>query len=307
MWKNKRGRKDGDTAKKPVRYKKRARTDKNKGDDKVKNRGKGKVKCPVWVANGTGKSHPELERVIARPFISTVFFNPQTESFGFPVPDREDGEPHILGGLHARMKSKFFKKIELPKVTKIVGKPRRLPSSKGEGSRADKSLERAIKEGAFPDNASPYGRAVWDHWTEMGHVPVMAQLPVVMTRANLCTAGDYFTVSTEDGSLHLWELKTGWPLPAAAAPGQPGTMSAPLSLVENTAVNRWQVQVELTRMAYEREMGMKIDAAHVIHAWQEREEGRHEYTTRVKVIEHADLSPPGWPSAVDMTAVYQAL
>lgn len=265
-----------------------------------------KIKCPVWVANGTGKTHPELERVLARPFVSTVFFNPGSKSFGFPVPDRE--HPHILGGLHARMKSKLFQKIELPKVTKIVGKPRRLPSSKGDGSRADRELERAIAAGAFPPQGGKegaYARAVWNHWVSLGHTPVLSQLPVVMTRANLCTAGDYFTVCDEDGSLHLWELKTGWPVSDPKQP--PGKMSAPLETVDNTAVNRWQVQVELTRMAYEREMGMKIDGAHVIHAWQEREEGYHQYTTRVKVIGHADLTPPGWPAAVDMSAVYQAL
>lgn len=71
-----------------------------------------KVKCPVWVAtpNASAK-HAQIKSVIERPFVSTVFFNPTTKSFGFPVPDRD--QPHILGGLHARMKSKLFQKVKM--------------------------------------------------------------------------------------------------------------------------------------------------------------------------------------------------
>jgi hypothetical protein len=267
-----------------------------------------KVKCPVWVASPVSvKRHPEMDAVLARPFISTVFFNPATKSFGYPVPNKD--APHVLGGLHARMKTKFFRGVELPKKTKIVGKPRKMPSSKGDGSRADRELERAIASGAFPladeGIGGAYARAVWDHWASMGHTPIVAQLPVVIVRANVCTAGDYFTVGP-DGGLHLWELKTGWPYTRKDGVRE-SKMSEPLAHVENTAFNRWQLQVELTRMAYQREMGMKIDQSHVIHAWREREEGYHKYTTRVRVMTHEDLTPPGWPASVDMDAVYARL
>ena len=55
-------------------------------------------------------------------------------------------------------------------------------------------------------------------------------------------------------------------------------------------------------------MGMKIDACHVIHAWQERREGYHEYKTKVQVIDPSvDLDPVNWPSRVDMNAAYAKL
>ena len=207
-----------------------------------------KLKCPVWVKSPTNE-HPQLTAVLERPFLSTVFFDPVYKCFGYPVPGRD--RPHILGGLHKRMKTKFFNGVEMPRREFKKGtKPRRIGSSKGDGSKADKELELAIGAGQFKarDNDGPYSYAVWKHWESIGHVPIAAQLPVVLPGANLCTAGDYFTICTEDGTLHLWELKTGWPVDCKKV----RIFEAPLDLVWDLPRNRWQLQVELTRLAYEK-------------------------------------------------------
>lgn len=294
-----------------------------KTKSKKKRQKTGPIKCPVWVKSPNA-SHPELDKVLERPFLSAIFFNPAHKSFGYPVPGRD--KPHVLGGLHNRLRTKFFGKRDLPKVQNLVsvfgfdllyskqdrkwkGKPLQLPSSKGDGSKADKQLEAAIAKGAFPDaSSSDYARSVWEHWASIGHVPILSQLPVVLTKANVCTAGDYFTRCEADGTLHLWELKTGWPLPLVSEKEASHWFSAPLDGVKDTPQNRWQLQVEMTRIAYEREMGMKIDACHVIHAWLERRLGYDVYATKVKVLSLLeDLDPPGWPTQMNLNAAYDKL
>lgn len=71
-----------------------------------------KLKCPVWVKSPINE-HPQLTAVLERPFLSTVFFDPVYKCFGYPVPGRD--RPHILGGLHKRMKTKFFNGVEMPR------------------------------------------------------------------------------------------------------------------------------------------------------------------------------------------------
>lgn len=272
---------------------------------------------PVWttpdalVAEGRGKTgHPGLDAQIAKPFLASIFIDQQTGCFRFPVEGQE--HPHTLGGLHVRMRQKFFKNKELPVRPPSKGKePRRLASSKVEGSRADRALEKAIKTGKAPPATSKYAAAVWKYWEETGHRPVLAQLPVVLPRQNIATAGDYFTVHTDavtgETRLHLWELKTGWPYVYKNV-AEAGVMSAPLDHVWMTTWNRWQLQVLITQMAYERELGLVIDGgSHVLHAWLERPFGLSGYECRVKAIEPAELDPPNWTTTVNRDAIYSAI
>jgi hypothetical protein len=86
----------------------------------------------------------------------------------------------------------------------------------------------------------------------------------------VATCGDYFAVHEQSGELTLIELKCGFPVedykmdPAVA----PMVMNPPLNDVPLTSENRWHLQVLLTRLAYERELNMRIPRVHVLNVFK---------------------------------------
>jgi hypothetical protein len=191
----------------------------------------------------------------------------------------------------------------------------------GEGSRADEALAESIRTGKPPPpanhkGASEYATAVWNYWKEHHHRPVLAQLPVIIVHALTATAGDYFTVHkcpfTQRETLCLWELKTGYP----KMDGDPTTMTIPMpgdEPVPLTSVNRYYLQVLLTQMAYERELGLRVDGTvRVINAYKEREDmprgaTRPTYKCAVRVIGPEQLDPPRWPERVLKDQLYAGI
>lgn len=269
----------------------------------------------VWTRPpGKGPLHPEIDRVLAKPFLATVYIDPVTRCFRFPVEGRD---PHILGGLHVRMVQRYFRKKKMPLRQFSTGSltMRKLPSTKQDGTRADRVLEKAIASGKPPTaegirGHSPYATAVWNYWKAHNHVPILSQLPVILVAANIATAGDYFTLHTDPETgkvtLWLWELKTGWPIVPTKKTRE--IMDAPLEHVWLTPWNRWQLQVLLTKLAYERELGMIIDGgARVIHTWRERPFGLETYETKIRVDEPDQLDPPNWTTYTDKDVLYDSL
>ena len=135
---------------------------------RMKKRKNRHMKTPVWDRAPGRKLHPALDAQLAKPFLSTIFIDPDTASFCYPYADGE--KTHVLGGLHARILSKFFHGRELPeRFFKKGSMPLKLASSKREGSKADKILGDAIAAGRAPPERgepkhSPYASAVWDYW-----------------------------------------------------------------------------------------------------------------------------------------------
>jgi hypothetical protein len=58
----------------------------------------------------------------------------------------------------------------------------------------------------------------------------------------------------------------------------------------------------LTRLAYERELAMKIDQARVINVYLQRDG-----TAAVEVIEPETLVPEDWPSYTNLDVLYESL
>lgn len=269
---------------------------------------------PIWARpQPKGPIHPELDAQLAKPFLSTVYVDKTLDAFRYPHAD-PTAEHAITRGLHRCMRFRFFGGTELPAFRVPKGYPKRLASSKVDGSRADAALDECIRTGLPPPEAgkrgcSAYATAVWNYWREHHHRPVLSQLPVIIVHANVATAGDYFTVHTcpftGEETLWLWELKTGWPQHEK----RPDVMDAPLGHVWLTPENRWLLQVELTKMAYERELGLKLSGqARVINAYMERDgKGKKTYTCKVRVLGPEEATPKDWPKYTDMGTVYQAL
>ena len=308
------------SAKKPVKAAKAAKRERSRpkkkksGEVKKKPRKNSALvalsnvgKTPLWTRHPV-EMHPGLAVQLAKPFLSTIYIDKESGGFCFPLNNGDP--PHRAGGLHARMKTRFFHKTDVPpREYKKGAMPRRKGSSKTDGSKADRDLEKAIRQGSSAGLTSPYAIAIWKYWQRIDHIPVLAQLPVYIVRANVATAGDYFTINRADGTLWLWELKTGWP--KQVPPQKCGLMDTePLSAVWCSSENRWQVQLMLTQMAYEKELGLKITGqARVIHTWMERPEGDAQgiYTAHVRVLEPEKLEPSDWPKWIDRDALYAAL
>lgn len=309
--------KDKETKKKP-----RPRP---KVEDALEPRGRG----PIFVRPADGISiHPALDLVLAKPFLSTIYIDPVTNSLRYPMPN---GKPAIMGGLHGKMLHRFFQGIELDNVYSKKPWPKRLSSSKEEGSRADAALAEAIRTGQPPPpahhaGASEYATAVWNYWKEHHHRPVLAQLPVIITHALTATAGDYFTVRccpfTKRKTLCYWELKTGYPKGKTEDNVNPYAMTIPMpclpdevkpEFVPLTSVNRYYLQALLTQMAFERELGLHIDGTvQVINVYKEREDmprgaTRPTYKCKVEVYGPEHLEPPRWPDRVLKDALYAGI
>lgn len=261
---------------------------------------------PIWTVAPT--LLPEsLQAQLEKPFLSTIVVSGR--GFCFPLENGE-GAMHHAGGLHARMKTKFFRGQETHLVKPyVLGTfPRRKGSSIVEGKRADRLLATAISTLTRPSekDGDGYATAVWDYWESKGHTPVLTQLPVYMIKANIATAGDYFTIEKSTGKLWLWELKTGWPISdkKKAHLTMGSDALAPLSIPLKPK-NKWHLQALITQLAYERELGLVIDGgAHVIHTWTEREEGDVELRYRIKCKE---VLRPEWVDAVDRNELYNAI
>lgn len=260
------------------------------------------VPGPIWTRPpGNGPIHPELDKQLCKPFLSTIFIGRQgnSESYKYPL---GNGEYSKMGGLKERMRFRFFHGTKIKGSSSSSKKYRGSTAEKG--STADKSIEIAIATGVEPPvSFSSHSYAVWSYWKKNGHTPVLAQLPVVLVNANLITAGDYFTLHkcplTGRQTLWLWELKTGYKTNTR----KPDMMAEPLGHVPLTPRNRFQLQLLLTKIAYEKELGMKIDHWRVIHVW-EHKDGK---SCDVEVLEPSELDPPYWAQKVDENLLYSKL
>jgi hypothetical protein len=121
---------------------------------------------------------------------------------------------------------------------------------------------------------------------------------VILVTHNLATAGDYFAVHEATGDLVLIELKCGFPTEDHVIRDMPGNdandakvMNPPLAHVPLTSENRWHLQVLLTRMAYERELGLRIDRVHVLNVCKTKHvaSNKESYTCRL-------MDQPEWAS-----------
>ncbi len=251
--------------------------------------------------------HPQLDAVLSRPFPATICIDGTTNGFKFPLDPSDTSKGfRFLAGLKKRLWFRFWKehpvkKRKIPKAGWI-----RWPSCRKDGNDADTALDEAIRTGVAPkprNDGCRYALSVWNHWREMGHTPVLSQLPVVFmnkgkTSTRLCTAGDYFTTwrnpYSQATELWLWELKTGWPM----VPKKPHIMSPPLAYVDLLPWNRWHLQLMYTRLAYLKEMGIVVNQSRVIHSWKVTvNEGEESVGTDAGTLIRwvtKDYPPPDW-------------
>jgi hypothetical protein len=250
---------------------------------------------PLWSVK-PGELHPELARVTAIPFLAGIAIDDKTEGHYFTL----NGKKEIHDGLHKRMHRRFFRKYK-KKHRKITKKTRRFPSTKKDGAEAGGNVEAFMRGDGVLDDMNPYAIEAINWWIANGHQLQASEIPVVLPHARIITRGDFFTVKhnteTNKDELWLWELKTGYP----HVPRHPIRMASPLITVHCTPWNIYQLQLLFTRMAYERELEMKIDHSRVIHVWKERAKDKS-FSYKCAVY-----APPKWVEEQDLDLLYRQI
>lgn len=178
------------------------------------------------------------------------------------------------GGLLQMLKGRFYSHY---RNTRRKGrKTQKKGSSKKLGSRVDDDMKLAICDalGGIEVGESkpkryktrkyhPLSMALLNHLHESGHALQAAQVPVVIPGVFKMTQADLITQDRATGQLHLWEVKTGFPVGGFTKQGKlTGTD------VDCTKYNIWQLQLHYTRKSLEA-AGVDIANSSVIQVYKD--------------------------------------
>lgn len=181
------------------------------------------------------------------------------------------------GGLLQLVKNRFYSHYK--NTRRRYRKTQKKGSSKKIGSKVDDDVKHAItdvlggvqvgddtrdtkKRRYKTYKYHPLSKALLSHIHEMGHSLEAAQVPVVIPGVFKMTQADLITRNKE-GNLHLWEVKTGFPVGGYTKQGKLcGTD------VDCTKYNIWQLQLHYTRKALE-SAGVDIADASVIQVYKD--------------------------------------
>lgn len=190
------------------------------------------------------------------------------------------------GGIHKWLKARFYphhekKTGKRDKRTKLVG------SSTQQGITVDNQLALAV-EGQKPRRWSAMTRALLDWWKQRGHTLQACQVPVQLVTQSWesprMTKADVITRCEHDGTLWLWEVKTGAPIGLNTK--HEFFKAAPLQDVPCTERHIWFLQLHYTHQALETMAGLHIDGGARVIQVHARKGQRN-----LIIEEHA---PPAW-------------
>lgn len=215
-------------------------------------------------------------------YAQTAFFDEERGCYEYSeskgsMPKRTGG---LLSLLHDRYYPRFNEKQKGGK-SKLSGLKRKRSTSK-QGKRVDSQIAESIEN---PKVKRPHKmtKKLLQHWKDLRHKLVAAQVPVLVQPEGRMTQADLITTDPL-GRMHLYEIKTGSPAffdrPQKT---QKNFAGAQLSHVVATKLNMWHLQLAYTRKALEN-AGVKIEGAHVIQIFEEK--GSEEL--KIKVYEQPE-------------------
>lgn len=204
---------------------------------------------------------PELDALVARGFVDKISSSSSTNGGGRGGGYVIDGTRFT--GLHWQLKRRYYP-LEYKVVRQRTRTTRKCGSSRALGKAVERAIDRHVFEGKPLRNA--LAKAVVRTLREdFNQEIVAAQLPVLCTELQCVTQCDYIARNIHDGSLHVWELKTGWPV----VPRSPPSMRGALSGVACTPFNQWDLQCAWTARALERDARLPLGGeGRVIHVWR---------------------------------------
>lgn len=241
------------------------------------------------VATDQNKLHPSISKYIEQSeLVKTSGFDNESGCYYF----EKNGKPIQCGGLLTSLARKHYPHV---KTDVVVGKQNRRKksvnvrgSSSAQGKRVDKEIGE-ILNGTRSMGRNKLTNALLQHWVHMGHTLLVSQLPVEIPGWDKMTQADLITRCDADGSLHLWEIKTGMPIGLYRKDGM--LCGQAFQNVPYTKFNAWHLQLQYTRACLEKSASIPIPIAqsHVIQVYETKKE------PFIVVKQH---EPPKWIKSV---------
>ena len=201
-------------------------------------------------------------------FCSTFGFDKEICQFSF----QSHNVLKYCKGLRSKLKGEYYPKY-IKSRQKRYRKTIRIGSSSAQGKRVDAELMKLTGIGKRDKRKRPkrlhrLTKAIVDTLTAKGHTFVASQLPVRIDYWDRATQADLIT-RDKRGRLWMFEVKTGFPVGGFSKKGK---LKAPLSAVDSTIYNHWQLQRHYTHQGL-LVNGLQIAESRIIHAQLHRKKG----------------------------------
>lgn len=187
------------------------------------------------------------------------------------------GQKVACGGLIKALEWQFYPNYKNNRSKRKWKRTKVRGSTKEQGKIVDSGITKVVGTGKRPARLHKMSAALLDYWKVAKHTLQAAQLPVVVGQWNKMTQADLITRNEADGSLWLWEIKTGFPVGGFR---HQGTMRHTKD-VPCTKYNIWQLQLHYTKLALQA-AGVEITHSRIIQIYTK------EKKLQIKVHEPAD-------------------
>lgn len=196
-----------------------------------------------------------LEHYLTGHFVTHAQFNEESKSYTF----REPGHSSSVSapGLLPSLKREYYP------TYRDGTKRRRLTLSKGSSAKQGKDVHRQIAQSITGKAATHrLALAVLEHLAKMGHTVQACEVPCAVSQLHCITQADLIS-RDRTGALHLWEVKTGYPVGGFRTQGM---LKGKLRQVPNTKMAHWQLQLRYTQLGLEA-AGVRFKTASIIQVF----------------------------------------
>jgi hypothetical protein len=216
--------------------------------------------------------HPSLCKYLMNPIAQSAR---HVEDKGYMY--QKAGRDITVGGLVNTLKYRYYphykdnRSKRKWKSTKIKG------SSSTNGKNVDSQIALACQGGKLKGKPNAMAVRLLQYFQkELGHVLQAGQVPVEIPGGWLkMTQADLLTLDPKTGKLHLWEIKTGFPVGFHV---KQGVFKNIEGNVDCKKLHIWHLQLHFTKLALQA-AGVEVEEANVIQIYEEK--GNKEYVVKV--------------------------
>jgi hypothetical protein len=206
--------------------------------------------------------HPSLCRYLMTPVAQSARY---VDDKGYMY--NKAGRDISVGGLVNALKYRYYphykdnRSKRKWKSTKIKG------SSASKGKKVDSEIALAC-QGPIKGKQNPMAARLLQYFQkELGHVLQAGQVPVELPGGWMkMTQADLLTLDPKTGKLHLWEIKTGFPVGFHVKQGK---FMGIEGNVDCKKLHIWHLQLHFTKLAL-RAAGVEVEEANVIQIYEEK-------------------------------------
>ena len=217
--------------------------------------------------------HPSLLEYLNTPFVKSFRLVGNPPHFTFTS---NDGVEFRCPGIHSTLRRKFYPRY---KVTRRRRFTKKKGSTMKQGKKVDDDIFQYIKTGKRPRHWM--SKMLIDYVEKtLKHTFQVSQLPVYIPELKCATQVDMMTMDRR-GTLHFWELKTGYP------PGGSIKKGVMLGNVPITTFNQWELQRAYSCLALSRTVvDISLKNSCVVNVYNERAKNSKVNAHRVRARKH---------------------